>query len=158
MTQGSRLTEADITEAWTVQPTAREEDVRLVLAFLMMVTGLDNVAAAEEIDAKEGTVRRWRDGDIRPLRKGTRTKLRRYTGATQPRPASGEEEAVAGSTPVVDPNTARRAMRAIPPEATKTRMAVIREYEDAYLEAGYRPDTWPQWFRELRNEVFGSNE
>ena len=146
--------EAEITEGWDMQPTASQEDTALVMAFLGMVEAYDNVAAAEEIDVREGTVRRWRRGDIRPLKKGMRAKLRRYC-STGNIPARGVEEELAATTPVVDPNTARRAIKAISPSDMKTRLAVIREYEDVYLEAGFAPATWPQWFRELRREVEG---
>lgn len=66
----------------------------LVRRALKKAQALNNVEAAEAIGAvKESTVRRWRAGDIRPLRKRVRTALERYV-AGMARPVSDPEAAL----------------------------------------------------------------
>ncbi len=64
------------------------------------------------------------------------------------------DEAAIAEGIIADPNTLRRALGVIDPSHVKTRIAIIREFEDMYIEAGYGPSRWPKWFNELRRQVY----
>lgn len=57
-------------DKWTHTPTAPAEQVWAVVLFLALVRDLDHVVAAGIAGTSEGTIRRWRNGDIRKVRKG----------------------------------------------------------------------------------------
>lgn len=64
------------TEDWSIEPSASAMDVTLVLLFLGLVAGEGHAQAARRLRVSESTVRRWRTGDIRPLRVGVADRLR----------------------------------------------------------------------------------
>ncbi len=80
------------------------------------------------------------------------TALAPFLGRTDRLPDRRDEEALAESV-IADPNTLRRALGVIQPDDYLTRIAIMREFEDMYIEAGYGPSRWPQWFNDLREEV-----
>lgn len=51
---------------------------------------------------------------------------------------------------IVDPNLARRVLGTVDPHHRKTRLAIIHEFEGAFVEAG---ESIPQWLEDLRREV-----
>ncbi len=83
-----------------------------------------------------------------------RAVLNRMPSVTGDALAEREDEAAIAESIIADPNTLRRALGVIEPSHVKTRIAIIREFEDMYIEAGYGPSRWPAWFNELRRQVY----
>lgn len=67
------------------------------------------------------------------------------------------EDAETARTLVIDPNLARRMVGKFSKDDVKIRVAIIREIEDVFLEAGVKPEQWPRWFLDLREEVIPSD-
>lgn len=66
-------------------------------------------------------------------------------------PYGSDEDAVYAL--VVDPNLARRVVGKVAPEERKTRLAIIHEFEGAFVEAGHEI---PPWLEDLRKEVLSN--
>lgn len=92
------------------------------------------------------------------LSPGEETVLGRVVTMTVREPTGSYDDAVAVEAIIGDPNMLRRAMGVIPKDDYKTRIAIIREYEDVLIENGFPPPRWPQWFRELRKEILDRGE
>ncbi len=56
----------------------------MLVGFLALVVGEPHVEAAQLINTSEGTIRRWRSGDIRPLRKNAIQVVSMFVGANAP--------------------------------------------------------------------------
>lgn len=87
-----------VTEEWEKEPSAPEYQVDMVIQVLHDLRDLTNVTAGKVIGVSEGTIRRWRLGDIRPLR-GTEERVRRYIASSDDA-TSGETEGALRQRPI----------------------------------------------------------
>ena len=115
-------------------------DAELIAAVLQRLDGVDHVRAGDELGVSEGTVRRWRQGDRRPLRRSVRTRLRRYIeGHTLP--PHGQV--------TIDQALVLRLLRSIPPDRA-TRLRLVQVLESEFLA---RNLDIPAWLEAIRSGV-----
>lgn len=139
-----------------------ERAQQLVSEALSRVEELSHTEAGRAIGVSESTVRRWREGDVSVLRSPVRESVEafvfRYNDPGELLYGSpvvsdttvpyGDE--VAAEAVILDPNLARRLLGSVAPEHKRTRLAIIHEFEGAFVEAG---KAIPQWLTALRTEV-----
>lgn len=139
---------------------SHEEAVRQVLEIIGNEEDMSHVRAAEWVGVSESTIRRWRGGDISvPLRSPAKENvfqfLRRYDD--DPEASRRVAEGLAGYEGarelVLDPNLARRVVGTVARTHRRTRLAIVQEFEGAFVEAG---DPIPAWLEDLRREVLSN--
>lgn len=125
-------------------------DKELVSAALQRVRDYSNLAAAGEIGVSEGTIRRWREGNVAiPLRTSTRLALRRYlsdesTGeAREPEPEA--EDLFANYDQIV-----KYVGGVAPPGQDQ---AVKRDILEGIRRAITATRPLPRWWHELKEKV-----
>lgn len=139
---------------------SHEDAVQRVLELIGSDESMSHVEAGQWVGVSESTIRRWREGSIStplrsPVREAVFSFLARYGDdpeAVQRVRETGVPYESAREL-VLDPNLARRVLGTVAPEHRKTRLAIVHEFESAFVEAG---TGIPTWLEELRREVLSN--